>query len=133
MKKTSGILSLSALLAISMTSCMGWSTTASVDGGSGWFAGDYAPYYWSDWNDWAPAPPPPVIYPPGSMRPGNPGPGHHPVRPPQNNRPPQSNRPGNVLPGNPGDWTKPTPPPPGANRPGTNPGTPRQGGFRGQK
>ena len=46
----------------------------TVDGGTGWYAGDYAPYYWSDWNDWNGFSAPPIF--------GN-GPGSNPGSPQQ--------------------------------------------------
>lgn len=139
MKKTISLLAISAALATTMTSCLGWTTTATVDGGTGWYAGDYAPYYWSDWNGISAPPifgngpgsispgyyprPLPPQYRPGNMRPGN-----------GSNRP---NSPGIGNPGNnpllPGNNTKPAAPPSVGNGPGSNPGSPQQGGFRGDK
>ena len=127
MKKITGYMALVAIMTLSLTSCMGWSTTATVGGGTGWFAGD-SPYYWSDWN--TPSAPPIVGNGPGSFLPSNPRP-----QPPMPNRP---NGPGNNAPGfNPGgpgnNPVRPSAPPVQGNGPGSNPGSPQQGGFRGQK
>lgn len=133
MKRTPKALAIAAILSATLTGCAGWDTVATVGGGTGWFAGDYAPYYWSDWN--TPPPPPPTFgYGPGSIRPGFIG-SNRPTPPPTTgNRPPTApgNRP-NYDPTLPGNNTRPTPPPTTGNGPGSNPGTPAQGGFRGQK
>lgn len=140
MKRTAALAITAAAMAAAMTSCAGWDTVATVGGGTGWFAGDYAPYYWSDWNN-TPPPPPVVGNGPGSIKPGFSG-NNRPVPPPTSgNRPglnPGDNRPvtpptsGN-KPGLPGNNTRPTPPSTSGNGSGSNPGTPAQGGFRGQK
>lgn len=147
MKKTAGYLTLGVLTILGLTGCAGWDTIATVGGGSGWYAGDYAPYYWSDYNTpsnppivgngpgsivnsgWGNVPnnPPVVGNGPGSMRPapGNPGAPNNP------NGPGNPGNPG-YAPGNPGG-NQPNNPPSVGNGPGSNPGTPAQGGFRGQK
>lgn len=147
MKKIFGI-SIAILAAgTALTGCAGWDTVATVGGGTGWYAGDYAPYYWSDWNTPAnppvvgngpgsivssgwnntPSAPPAVGNGPGSVNPGRPGrPGNGNPNPnPGNNGGP------NFAPGAPGNV--PTAPPSTGNGPGSNPGSPTQGGFRGQK
>lgn len=113
MKKITATLALAAAMTVSLSGCVGWDSIATVDGGTGWYAGDYAPYYWSDWN--LPPSPPLIGYGPGSLRPS--------YYPP-------ANRPGSMRPGTPGNTP---PPPPTGNGPGSNPGSPQQGGFRGEK
>lgn len=90
MKKSTGILALSATMAVTLSGCMGWITTATVDGGTGWYAGDYAPYYWSNWNGISH--PPLIGNGPGSIFPGAPGPGYY----PPHNRPPYATVPGAI-------------------------------------
>lgn len=116
MKKLSGIIAFAALLMLTLNGCMGWTASTSVGGGTGWFAGDYAPYYWSNWNG---APNPPIVgNGPGSLiapvrpTPPPPPPGNSPMPPGGNHRPPM--------------------PPASVNGPGSNPGSPAQGGYRGQ-
>lgn len=127
MKKIAGLAAVAAIMTLSLTGCMGWSTTATVGGGSGWFAGD-APYYWSDWN--TPPPPPVIGNGPGSILPTRPRPIPQPQ--PQPPVPTRPGAPGNNPGFNPGPG-RPTPPPAQGNGPGSNPGSPSQGGFRGQK
>lgn len=135
MKKTASIMALATISLTALTGCMGWDTVATVGGGTGWYAGDNAPYYWSDWN--TPPPPPVVGNGPGSIV--SPGWNYRPAPPPTSGNgpgsiPPPSNRPGGpaFAPGNnPGN--APTAPPVPGNRPGNNPGSPSQGGFRGDK
>ena len=114
MRKISGIIAFAALSMLALNGCMGWTASTSVGGGTGWFAGDYAPYYWSNWNS---APNPPIVgNGPGSLitpgTPAPPQPGNGPMAPGSNPRPPV--------------------PPASGNGPGSNPGSPAQGGFRGQ-
>lgn len=142
MKKILGT-SLGMLAAgILLTGCAGWDTVATVGGGTGWYSGDNAPYYWSDWN--VPVDPPAVGNGPGSIV--SSGWANN-----QSNPPIVGNGPGSVTgnpnpapnpnPGNPGapnvapsaPNNTPSAPPAGGNGPGSNPGSPSQGGFRGQK
>ena len=105
MNKSSAILSLTAAASLTLTGCLTYPPATIVDGGAGWFPGDYAPYYWSDYH--TPPPPPP------------PKP-HHPDHGPHH--PDHGHKPGKPDPGKPSN-------PPGSR----NPGTPQQGGYRGQK
>ena len=127
MKKITGYAALIAIATLSLTSCLGWSTTATVGGGTGLYAPD-APYYWSDWN--VPSSPPIIGYGPGSIIPS------YRPQPPVPPRPIPT-RPGNgpaFNPGGPGNTPgRPSAPPQQGFGPGSNPGTPQQGGFRGEK
>lgn len=136
MKKSTGILALSATMAVTLSGCMGWTATATVDGGTGWYAGDYAPYYWSNWNGISQ--PPLIGNGPGSIFPGAPGPGYYPPQYRPNGSPgpgPGNMRPGATpnRPGMPGIVNPPAQPPSVCNGLGSNPGSPQQGGFRGDK
>lgn len=127
MKKITATLTLAAAMTVSLSGCVGWDSIATVDGGTGWYAGDYAPYYWSNWN--LPPSPPLIGNGPGSLRPSY----YPPANRPGSMRP---GAPGNTPPpGNPGNniGNRPTPPPSIGNGPGSNPGSPQQGGFRGEK
>ena len=93
MKKSNFILTITAAAALTLTSCLTYPSATIVDGGAGWFSGDYAPYYWSDYN--TPPPPPPP-------KPHHPDPGHKPGKPdgkPTPSKP--SNPPGSQNPGTP--------------------------------
>lgn len=113
MKRSKFVLTLSMIFALTMTSCTGLLTTTTVDGGPGWYAGDYAPYYWSDYNGVPPGTPPPPAKPEHKPdKPGKPNGGDH----------------------KPGGEIKPNAPSkPGGGGAGRNPGSPSQGGFRGGK
>lgn len=110
MKKSSAILSLTAAASLTLTGCLTYPPATIVDGGAGWFPGDYAPYYWSDYH--TPPPPPPKPHHP-DHGPHHPDPGHHPDH---------GHKPGKPDPGKPSN-------PPGSR----SPGSPQQGGYRGQK
>lgn len=43
MKKSSAILSLTAAASLTLTGCLSYPPATIVDGGAGWFPGDYAP------------------------------------------------------------------------------------------
>lgn len=105
MKKSSAILSLTAAASLTLTGCLTYPPATIVDGGAGWFPGDYAPYYWSDYHTPPPPPPPKPHHP--DHGPHHPDPGH---------------KPGKPDPGKPSN-------PPGSR----SPGSPQQGGYRGQK
>ncbi|MDD6889174.1 MAG: hypothetical protein PUD39_02820 [Bacteroidales bacterium] len=111
MKKSSAILSLTAAASLTLTGCLTYPPATIVDGGPGWFPGDYAPYYWSDYHTPPPPPPPKPHHP--DHGPHHPDPGHHPDH---------GHKPGKPDPGKPSN-------PPGSR----SPGSPQQGGYRGQK
>lgn len=111
MKKSSAILSLTAAASLTLTGCLTYPPATIVDGGAGWFPGDYAPYYWSDYHTPPPPPPPKPHHP--DHGPHHPDPGHHPDH---------GHKPGKPDPGKPSN-------PPGSR----SPGSPQQGGYRGQK
>ena len=114
MKSRKIVLPLSIILTMMLSSCTGLLSTTYIDDDPYWYAGDYAPYYWSDYHGGPPGPPPP----PHKPKPDKPD--HHPDHP--------------GGPDKPGGGNKPhSPERPGGGGAGRNPGSPSQGGFRGDK